>query len=60
MYGVIGFAPWSRVLPSLNFGFGFVYGTLYSFVWTLLDFSMVLSMKTKSFCMVCMDGYGLV
>ena len=30
------------------------------FVWTLLDFSMVLSMETKSLCMVCMDGYGLV
>ena len=30
------------------------------FVWTLLDFSMVLSMETKSFFMVCKDGYGLV
>ena len=29
-------------------------------VWILLDFSTVLSMETKSFCMVCIDGYGLV
>ena len=48
------FAPWSRVLPSLIGGFGFVYGALYSFVWTLLDFSMVLSMETKCLCMVGM------
>ena len=26
MCGVIGFAPWYRVLPSLICGFGFVYG----------------------------------
>ena len=26
MCGVIGFAPWYRVLPSLNCGFGFKYG----------------------------------
>ena len=36
-----------------------VVGT-HHFVWTLLDFSMVLSMETKSLCMGCMDGYGLV
>ena len=60
MCGVIGFSPWYRVLPSLICGFGFVYGTLYSFVWTLLEFSMVLSMEIKNLCMVCMDGYGLV
>ena len=33
---------------------------VWNFVWTLLDFSMVLSMETKSLCMGCMDGYGLV
>ena len=60
MCGVIGFAPFYRGLPSLIFGFGFVYGTWYSFVWILLEFSMVLSMKIKNLCMVCMDGYGLV
>ena len=60
MCGVIGFEPWYKVLPSLICGFGFVYGTLYSFVRTLLEFSMVLSMEIKNLCMVCMDGYGLV
>ena len=60
MCGVIGFSPWYRVLPYLNCGFGLVYGTWYSFVWTLLEFSMVLSMEIKNLCMVCMDGYGLV
>ena len=60
MYGVIGFASWSTGSSLFDLWFWFLYGTLYSFVWTLLDFSMVLSMETKSLCMVCMDGYGLV
>ena len=30
------------------------------FVWTLLDFSIVLSRETKSFCRVGKEGYGLV
>ena len=60
MCGVIGFAPLYRGLPSLICGFGFVYRTWYSFVWTLLEFSMDLSMELKNLCMVCMDGYGLV